>query len=440
MALDLRVTALRLGGLSCLWALWLPGCLVNTTLYEDRKAALRDDDGDGRSEEQGDCDDADPDVAPGLVEVCDAKDNDCNGQVDDAPADTVVFYADGDGDGFGNAATALDSCSPPEGFVSEAGDCDDSDAGVSPEAAERCDGQDNDCDGDIDEVSAIDATAWYLDTDGDGYGDAATALTACAPPDDRYVAAAGDCDDEEDTTHPEAPELCDGLDNDCDGEADEAPTTGGGSYYRDADGDGHGDPIDSRCTPAEGYVSQGGDCDDSTDQVHPGRAEVCNDGLDNNCNGSADGCAWDPSIDMLAGLMLEGDELDVLGSGGLLADLDGDGEQEVVIGANNAPAPGSETRTGLVYGFRTPIDPGWSTDDADWVFSGGRGGFGEHSNAWGGMLAAVDLNADGYLDLVGSTEGADAGTLEAAGGAWLFLGPMSAGTRDSGDVDWIVEG
>ncbi len=98
----------------------------------------------------GDFDDADPSVYPGADEVCDGKDNDGNGVVDDEPVDGLTAYADQDGDGYGDTGTAVATCGLPEGMVDVPGDCDDTEPAVHPGAEEVCDGFDNDCDGTVD--------------------------------------------------------------------------------------------------------------------------------------------------------------------------------------------------------------------------------------------------------------------------------------------------
>jgi subtilisin family serine protease len=112
-----------------------------------------DQDADGVREDE-DCDDARAEVGPGFEETCDGLDNDCDGGVDEEAVDAIAAYDDADGDGYGAPSTGEPACELPEGAVTNDLDCDDDDAGVNPDAAERCDGVDQDCDGAIDDAEA----------------------------------------------------------------------------------------------------------------------------------------------------------------------------------------------------------------------------------------------------------------------------------------------
>ena len=232
-----------------------------------------------------DCDDTDAAVNPAQVEVCNGIDDDCDGSVDGGAADASTWYADADADGYGDAGSTTTACDAPAGSVADHSDCDDTDAAVNPSAIELCDGLDNDCDGDVDEDSATDAPTWYADTDGDGYGDSASAVVDCDTP-AGYVADDTDCDDSESDVYPGAVEACDGEDDDCDGAVDEGVTT---EYYADVDGDGYGDAgsTTDACAAPAGYVADATDCDDADASSNPGEVETC-DGTDNDCDGTTD--------------------------------------------------------------------------------------------------------------------------------------------------------
>ena len=162
-----------------------------------------------------------------------------------------------------------------DGFDSD-DDCDDSNSLVNPDATEVCDGVDNNCDGRVDESSSSDVSTWYLDMDGDGYGDQEySGYTACNAPSSVYVANNDDCDDDEDTNNPDASESCDDVDNDCNGDVDDGA---GCSTPTATDQDGDGFDAES-----EG----GEDCDDGDEDVNPDEEEIC-DGIDNDCDGEED--------------------------------------------------------------------------------------------------------------------------------------------------------
>jgi len=124
-----------------------------------------DADGDGVAD-CTDCDDQDGQAYPGAVEVCDGKDNNCDGQVDEGVGAT--WYRDADGDGYGDPNDAAQACEQPAGYVQTAGDCNDLDAEINPDATEICDdGDDNDCDG-LTDCSDDDCDCACGDDDGDG--------------------------------------------------------------------------------------------------------------------------------------------------------------------------------------------------------------------------------------------------------------------------------
>jgi len=257
-----------------------------------------DADGDGAPEDQ-DCDDDDARRAPENAELCDGIDNDCDDLIDEDAVDAEPWYYDGDGDGFGDEADAVTICDPPDGYVREVAegfDCDDTDPLIWPGAMERCDGRDQDCDGELDE-DAADALTWYLDADGDGYGASGpTDVRACEEPDGYTSADPGleDCDDADAAHHPGADEYCDGDDDDCDGLTDEPDAVDASTFYADTDADGYGDPDapSAACALPIGHSDNSDDCDDDASTTHPGADEVC-DAADNDCDGEADEDAVD---------------------------------------------------------------------------------------------------------------------------------------------------
>ncbi len=219
-----------------------------------------DDDGDGFTEVDGDCDDTDDTVSPAADEVCNERDDDCDDSVDEEVQSD--WYLDRDSDGFG-AGDPVAACAPPTSrHVSEPGDCDDGVAAIYPGAEEICNGRDDDCDGAVDEDLL---TRYYLDYDGDGYGDDTRSAEACDAPTDDFVPVGTDCDDGDPSVYPGADAVCDGRDHDCDGLVD-----------HDADSDGFSD---SDCG--------GSDCNDSDPSSYPNADTVCDD-RDHDCDGLVD--------------------------------------------------------------------------------------------------------------------------------------------------------
>ncbi len=321
---------------------------------DDDDTSPVDADGDGFGDDV-DCDDDDPAVHPDAEELCDGLDNDCDGLIDDDPVDPETFWADFDGDGFGNPAGAIVACEAPPGFVDNDEDCDDDDSSIHPGAPETdcadpvdydCDGLvgyedsdgdgfaaceecddsdpdvhpgavelcnevDDDCDGAVDD-DAVGGPPWYGDGDGDGWGDWGVVLVACEQP-AGHVAQAGDCDDGAAQVFPGAPEVCDGVDQDCDGQIDE-DAMDAATWFADLDGDGHGNAVLSavECDPPAGYVASSDDCDDLDPASFPGAPELCGDGVDQDCDGSplCDGGTVDADGDDWSSIDSGGDDCD----------------------------------------------------------------------------------------------------------------------------------
>ena len=259
----------------------------------------RDADGDGyeaatccNGDRCGDdCDDSAPNVHPSAPEVCNGRDDDCDGSVDEGVL--ITFYRDVDGDNYGRDDETVSECSQPAGYVARGGDCED-DPLAEPPANQRnpgqsevCDEVDQDCDGRIDEgvscdcVLGVDTTrACGFEPTLDGVGNCRLGTQSCGGSGQWSICGGG-------LVAP-TDEVCNGDDDDCDGEADEGVRT---ACWRDADGDGFaapGDPTMVICgTCPMGHTAidpaTSADCDDADDDSYPGAVEIC-DRLDNDCS------------------------------------------------------------------------------------------------------------------------------------------------------------
>jgi len=236
-----------------------------------------------------DCDDGEALAWTGADELCDGADNDCDGVVDnDNALDAGQWYADIDADGFGDPGDVTQSCAQPSGTVTNSEDCDDGEPLAWAGADEVCDGVDNDCDGVVDNDNAVDASEWFADADSDGHGDPSASVTACEAP-SGFIDDQTDCDDAEPLAWTGAQEVCDDVDNDCDGTVDGPDADDAVVWFADADGDGFSD-LDEQLTDCDapsgfGEASDLADCDDQDDTVFPGATEIVDDGIDQDCDG-----------------------------------------------------------------------------------------------------------------------------------------------------------
>lgn len=196
-----------------LFVLFLASCTGDSAALETDTDGVDTDeelpvdlDGDGYASSV-DCDDADDAVHPDAVEICNGVDDNCDGVTDEDAVDRVERFVDADGDGFGAAGSGFDSCDADSGVENDE-DCNDADPAVHPDAEEVCDPEDvdEDCDGladDADESAAfVSKHDFYLDGDGDGFGDPGQKILACDLAPGRVLDAT-DCDDEDAEANPE---------------------------------------------------------------------------------------------------------------------------------------------------------------------------------------------------------------------------------------------
>ena len=233
----------------------------------------------------GDCDDNNPLVNPNATEVCNNKDDNCNGQTDETWSEK------------GQPCDGSDSDLCKEGIWV----CKTDGSGIectdtSGDTREVCsNGVDDDCDGTTDEneENLVNCTTFYYDQDNDGYGVTTNKKCYCSPFGNYRATRGGDCNDSDANINPGKTEVCrNNKDDDCDGTTDENEENliNCLMFYYDQDNDGYGVTTNKKCycSPLGNYrATMGGDCDDGNDQIFPGATEKCNE-KDDDCDGQTD--------------------------------------------------------------------------------------------------------------------------------------------------------
>ena len=318
-----------------------------------------------------------------------------------APAECafkIQFFADADGDGFGNPDVFFEVCDPPEGTVDNADDCDDSDPLAFPGAIRG------------------------RDLDGDGYGSIDNTVESCLL-EEGLSDTTDDCDDRDPLVNPGMNEDCEtSQDDDCSGSLNDEDATGCVDWYTDSDEDGFagGTPM-CMCDSTSTHRSMAEeDCNDAKADINPDAAEICNDGIDNNCDGAAIGCGFTGDTDastasyVYTGLVPNG----FAGSDLLYADdLTGDGQDDLLIGAYG------DSALTIVSGGDAA-----ETTTGDHVRLTGTAG----DNLGRDIVLPGDVNGDDVPDLIMGAPSAavipedDSGIRSQSGSVNVYFGPIAS--------------
>ena len=383
---------------------------------------------DGWVADDQDCDDHQPIINPDGTEDCDdGLDNDCDGFIDDA--DLSQWWADADGDGYGDPDHTQYACGP-DGYVDNDDDCDDAHADAYPGAEEQWyDDIDQDCLGGDD-----------YDQDGDGYD------------------LDEDCDDEDTGVFPGAEESIDGVDQDCDDLTDEVDASDAGWVFSggndelgtevlvgDVNADGHPDLLALEADEWHHHLWLGpltGDATSSQALVLTGNAarlpqavlaDLDGDGIDDVLTSKWYDVAGELSLtpgphtsssSLSATLLITGSGTWGLGENLASADVDGDGYADLLASSSDL----YYGQGGHVYLFRGPLSSQSTVSDADATLAG------ENLEAVGsGLDVHPDMDADGLPDLIVGAQYLDGGA-SMSGAAYLIPGPLTAASGHPDDV------
>ncbi|MFT5682823.1 MAG: hypothetical protein ACI8RZ_003747 [Myxococcota bacterium] len=442
---------------------------------------------EGYSNFSNDCDDTDDTVSPNSPEICDDQDNDCDSSVDEDDSDltdAIDWYADSDEDGYGDIDNTTAACDQPSGYVEDDSDCNDDDSGINPAAVEECNGVDTDCDGYTYCIPGLDESGLIMtgaadndragysvagggDIDGDGSGDliigayqedsggtnagaayivfggvtgslslddADAILTGAADNDSAGFSVAGPGD----VNNDDYDDIMVGA-----YQEDSGGTNAGAAYIvfgpvsgeislSDADLILTGVADDDRAGIAVGWTGDA-NSDDNLDLLIGADQEdtsASNAGAAYLIYGGVTGEVSLSSADLILTGVAADDNAGVSVAGA--GDVDGDGADDLLIGADQEDSGGSNAGAAyLIYGGTTGT---MSLSAADAILTGeAASDYAGHS-----VSSAGDTNNDGYDDVIIGAYGNDEAD-SSAGAAYILYGPFS-GTMSLSAADAMLVG
>ena len=438
----------------------------------------------GSIQDNTDCDDSNASVNPGETEVCDASntDEDCDGLSDDqdSSVDTSgysTYYVDNDSDGYGSTTT-VQACDLPSGAATANGDCDDSNASVSPSATEVCNSIDDDCDSDIDDddsnLDTSTASTWYVDNDGDGYGDSSSSVLACDPG-SGYTDNTDDCDDTNVDIWSTKAESFNGYDDNCDGvtDYDVSYTTANAIWYgQDSSAQAGFEIVGGGDLDNDGFndFAVGAPGEDGTGAAYIVSATSGTNALSSEIKisgtytGAETGEAMaygDPNNDGFADLIVGSPDdasnygVVYLMDGPITANQSVSSAAATIIGSGNGAYAGEQVRSGCdvtgdsiddiligepaankSYVVDGPVSSSFSlgSTTAFAIFSGAN------SNDYTGYVRCLgDVNADGVGDFGVGGWGVDYGGTLSGSQYWMY-GPISSGVQSVTVSDVRIDG